>query len=214
MAWLAPLLVLGLVILVHELGHFWAAKIFGVYAPRFAIGFGPALWRKRWGETEYVIGVLPLGGYVRMATRDDEATVAIEGELDESKGTKKEPLDPGAMIPFGPNPVPANRWFESKPLWQRAIILLAGVTMNVVLTVVVAIGIFAAYGRPYLRPVVASVVAGKPAAKAGVKHDLRDAFLIPAFISTVSLRFCSNVRFSPIPACPRFGPKAITLRYC
>ena len=169
MAWLAPLLVLGLVILVHELGHFWAAKIFGVYAPRFAIGFGPALWRKRWGETEYVIGVLPLGGYVRMATRDDEATVAIEGELDESKGTKKEPLDPGAMIPFGPNPVPANRWFESKPLWQRAIILLAGVTMNVVLTVVVAIGIFAAYGRPYLRPVVASVVAGKPAANAGME---------------------------------------------
>ena len=169
MSLLAPLLVLGLVILVHEAGHFWAAKMFGVYAPRFAIGFGPALWRKRWGETEYVIGMLPLGGYVRMATRDDEATVALEGNLDESKGVKTEQLDPDAMIPFGPNPVPANHWFESKPLWQRAIILLAGVTMNVVLAVVVAIGIFAAYGRPYLRPVVASVVAGKPAANAGMQ---------------------------------------------
>lgn len=169
MAWLAPLLVLGLVILVHEAGHFWAAKLFGVYAPRFAIGFGPALWRKRWGETEYVIGPIPLGGYVRMASRDDEATIALEGELDESKGGKKEPLDPNAMIPFGPKPVPADRWFESKPLWQRVIILLAGVSMNVVLAVVVAIGIFAVYGRPYLRPIVASVVAGKPAANAGME---------------------------------------------
>ncbi len=86
-----------------------------------------------------------------MATRDDEATVALEGNLDESKGLKTERLDPDAMIPFGPRPVPADRWFESKPLWQRAIILLAGVTMNVVLAVVVAIGIFAVYGRPYLR---------------------------------------------------------------
>jgi regulator of sigma E protease len=168
MALLAPILVLGLVILVHEAGHFWAAKIFGVYAPRFAIGFGPALWRKRWGETEYVIGALPLGGYVRMATRDDDATVALEGELDESKGKTKAPLDPDMMIPFGSKPVPADRWFESKPLWQRAIILLAGVTMNIVLAVVVAIGIFAAYGRPYLRPVVESVVPGKPAANAGM----------------------------------------------
>jgi regulator of sigma E protease len=168
MALLAPILVLGLVIFIHELGHFLAAKFFGVYAPRFAIGFGPTLWSKRWGETEYVIGALPLGGYVRMATRDDEAASVLEGDLDEAKGGKGKPLDPDAMIPFGPKPVPKERWFESKPLWQRAIILLAGVTMNVILAVVVLTAIVAAYGRPYLRPVVAAVVDGSPAAAAGL----------------------------------------------
>ncbi|HEY3594687.1 MAG TPA: site-2 protease family protein, partial [Polyangiaceae bacterium] len=68
LAILAPILVFGLVIFVHELGHFLAAKAAGVYAPRFSIGFGPSLLRKRWGETEYILAVLPLGGYVRMAS--------------------------------------------------------------------------------------------------------------------------------------------------
>ncbi len=171
MALLAPLLVLGLVILVHEAGHFWAAKIFGVYAPRFAIGFGPALLRKRWGETEYVLGALPLGGYVRMATRDDEATSALEGTLEESKGGKSEPLDPNAMIPFGPHPVPKERWFESKPLWQRAIIMLAGVAMNIVLALVMFMIIYTGYGRGFVRPVVGTVVEGTPAALAGMRAN-------------------------------------------
>jgi regulator of sigma E protease len=165
-AWLAPILVLGLVIFVHELGHLWAAKAFGVYAPRFSIGFGKALWRKRWGETEYVVALIPLGGYVRMASRDDEATKAFEGELEERKGA--EPLDPEAMIPFGPKPIPADRWFESKPLWQKAIILLAGVTMNVILAVVVSVGLFAVNGRQYIPPVLATVVDTMPAARAGL----------------------------------------------
>jgi regulator of sigma E protease len=155
------------VIFVHELGHFLAAKFFGVYAPRFSIGFGPTLWSRRWGETEYVLAAFPLGGYVRMATRDDEASSALEGNLEDAKG--KGTLDPDAMIPFGPKPVPRERWFESKPLWQRAIILLAGVTMNVILAIVMATAILAAYGRAYLRPVVDSVVEGRPAALAGMQ---------------------------------------------
>src|SRR5215204_7713359 len=79
LAILAPLLVFGLVVFVHELGHFLAAKAVGVYAPRFSIGFGPALFKKRWGETEYVLAALPLGGYVRMASREDEAVAFLEG---------------------------------------------------------------------------------------------------------------------------------------
>ncbi len=63
--YLAPVLVFGLVVFVHEFGHFLAAKLVGVYAPRFSIGFGPALWAHRWGETEYRLAVLPFGGYVR-----------------------------------------------------------------------------------------------------------------------------------------------------
>src|SRR5215212_901463 len=109
LAILAPILVFGLVIFVHELGHFLAAKAVGVYAPRFSIGFGPALLRFRRGETEYVLAALPLGGYVRMASRLDEETAFMEGGTEEAaaeKRAKTKDWDPEAMIPFGPKPVP------------------------------------------------------------------------------------------------------------
>ena len=184
-AWLAPLLVLGLVIFVHELGHFLAAKWTGVYAPRFSLGFGPAIWKKRRGETEYVIAALPLGGYVRMASREDETMAAIEGGVPEGRGeglgntgtreakgdgaeARPADWDEHAMVPFGPKPVPSNRWFESKPLWARVVIMLAGVTMNVVLTLVVSTGVFAYYGRAYVPAVVDSLVADMPAQRAGL----------------------------------------------
>ncbi|MHB1864183.1 MAG: RIP metalloprotease RseP [Gemmatimonadaceae bacterium] len=149
LAILAPVLVFGLVIFVHELGHFLAAKAVGVYAPRFSIGFGPALWRRRRGETEYVLALLPLGGYVRMASRHDETAAFLEGGSEEQSGLKAgDPgYDPGAMIPFGPRPVPEHRWFESKPLPARLFILLAGVSMNAILALVVAIGLSLHFGR-------------------------------------------------------------------
>ena len=187
LSWLAPILVFGLVVLVHELGHFIAAKWLGVYAPRFSIGFGPALWRKRRGETEYIIGLLPLGGYVRMASREDEATAFLEGgseqgalktvgasgaeaitsELHPEPAPARQGWDPNAMIPFGPRPVPEHRWFESKPLWARLVIMFAGVAMNALLAIFVMSGLYAGYGRPYIPAVVDSVVAGRPAERAG-----------------------------------------------
>jgi RIP metalloprotease RseP len=149
---LAPIIVFGLVIFVHELGHFLAAKAVGVYAPRFSIGFGPTLWRRRWGETEYVLAALPLGGYVRMASRLDQETAFLEGGGESgSAPTKDKPgYDPEAMIPFGPKPVPEHRWFESKSLPARLLILLAGVAMNVLLALVVSIGLAYSYGRPVI----------------------------------------------------------------
>jgi regulator of sigma E protease len=172
LAWLAPIVVLGLVVFVHELGHFLAAKIVGVYAPRFSLGWGKALWkwRPKGGETEYVISALPIGGYVRMASRDDETMARIEGgtETAPSEEEQKGPdWDPDAMVPHGPHPVPADRWFESKPVLARVFILLAGVTMNAIQTIVVATGIYAGYGRQIVPAVVDSVVAGKPAERAG-----------------------------------------------
>ena len=149
LAYIAPIVVFGLVIFVHELGHFVAAKLTGVYAPRFSIGFGPALLRMRRGETEYVLALLPLGGYVRMASRHDSETAFIEGGNEETGALKPEDkgYDPEAMIPFGPKPVPEHRWFESKSLAARLFIMIAGVTMNFLLAFTVLTALGAWYGE-------------------------------------------------------------------
>ena len=160
LAILAPIIVFGLVIFVHELGHFIAAKLTGVYAPRFSIGFGPALWKHRHGETEYVLAVLPLGGYVRMASRHDAEAAFIEGGSEESGALKPgdKGYDPEAMIPFGPKPVPESRWFESKSLAARLIIMIAGVTMNMLLALVALTYVAAVYGEPYIATRVVGAV--------------------------------------------------------
>jgi regulator of sigma E protease len=141
------------------------------------------LWRHRWGETEYVLALLPLGGYVRMASREDQATAFLEGGSEERDvaevGANASPptvvgaegsrdWDPNAMKPFGPLPIPEHRWFESKRLPARLFILIAGVTMNAVLAIVFEIGAVATYGRPYVPAVVDSVVPDLPAARAGL----------------------------------------------
>jgi regulator of sigma E protease len=112
---LALIVVLGVLIFVHELGHFVAAKWAGIYVHRFALGMGTpvkALSFRR-GETEYAICWLPLGGYVKMASREeDPAAAALEG---------------GPAATMGP----PDRVFEAKPVWKRMIVILAGVVMNV-----------------------------------------------------------------------------------
>jgi regulator of sigma E protease len=172
LSWIAPIIVFGLVVFVHELGHFIAAKLTGVYAPRFSIGFGPSLLKKRFGETEYVLAALPLGGYVRMASREDEATAFLEGGSENSAtqpGSPKDGFDPDAMIPFGPKPIPESRWFESKPLPVRLFIMLAGVTMNALLAYGIYVGLLMHSGVPTAIPVAAAVTSGKPAAMAGLQ---------------------------------------------
>ncbi|HEY6224657.1 MAG TPA: RIP metalloprotease RseP [Gemmatimonadales bacterium] len=115
------IIVVGVLIFVHELGHFLAAKALGVQVLRFSLGIGPAIRRLtfRRGETEYGISWLPIGGYVAMATLEDEGTTqALEG------GAPTVPIDP-------------ERVFEKRPLWARGIIMVAGVTMNVLFAVIV-----------------------------------------------------------------------------
>ena len=112
----ALVIVLGVLVFVHEAGHFIAAKWAGIYVHRFSLGLGAPVkaltWRK--GETEYVISWLPLGGYVKMASREEEATSsALEGGRASA-------------------PVPPDRMFEAKPVWKRMIVILAGVTMNAI----------------------------------------------------------------------------------
>ncbi len=118
---LAFIVVVGVLIFVHELGHFVAAKSLGVQVLRFSLGIGPAIRRLtfRRGETEYGISWLPIGGYVSMATLEEEGTTqALEG------GAPTVPIDP-------------ERVFEKRPRWARAIILVAGVTMNALFAFVV-----------------------------------------------------------------------------
>ena len=111
----AVVVVLGPLIFVHELGHFIAAKLVGIQVLRFSIGFGRPLVKARWGETEYCIAVLPLGGYVKMAGMEEQEGVAgdIEG------GRPTEVVDPA-------------RAFDRKSVGARLVVLLAGVSMNVV----------------------------------------------------------------------------------
>lgn len=184
LAWLAPLLVFGLVVFVHELGHFIAAKLCGVYAPVFAFGWGPRLFGFKRGETDYRVSWFPIGGYVAMATRDSESASAIEGNTNlgdipgesaaegtpgHQRGLNPIPYDPAALKPFGPRPVPPERWIESKSLPAKIFILSAGVAMNVVLALVVSVGVFAGFGRTYIPAVVDSVLAGRPAMLAGLQ---------------------------------------------
>jgi regulator of sigma E protease len=110
----AALVVLSVVILIHELGHFLAAKAVGIGVPRFSIGWGnPTPLRFQIGETEYVIAWLPIGGYVKMATNEDDAAGAIEG---------------GDAAKF-----PPEKLFENKPVWARMVVISAGVVMNALL---------------------------------------------------------------------------------
>ena len=184
--YVAPLLVFGLVVFVHELGHFLAAKLTGVYAPVFSLGWGRRLFGVRRGETDYRVSLIPLGGYVRMASRDDESMSGIEGSgtdrgaLDGQAPDGQAPdgrpsdvpaalWDPQGMAPFGPHPVPAPRWMESKSTSARVFILSAGVLMNILLTYVVSTGIYLRYGNAYVPAVIDSVVVGGPAATAGLR---------------------------------------------
>src|SRR6185503_15381781 len=121
---------------------------------------------------EYVLAALPLGGYVRMASREDEATAFLEGGSENSAvtpGNPKDGYDPNAMIPFGPKPIPESRWFESKSLPARLFIMLAGVTMNALLAYGIYAGLLLHSGMPTPIPVAAAVTPGKPAAIAGIQ---------------------------------------------
>jgi regulator of sigma E protease len=137
--------VLGFMILIHEFGHYAAAKYFGVRVEQFAIGFGKRLVGFRKGETEYRINILPLGGYVKMSG---------ENPMDDRTG------DPGEFL--------------SHPRWQRFFIALAGPAMNVMLAVALLTGVYMVHYEyaAYLDEpaVVGWVTPNAPAEKAGIQR--------------------------------------------
>jgi regulator of sigma E protease len=136
-------IVLGILVLLHEWGHFIAAKLCGVRVDVFSIGFGPRLWGVKRGDTDYRISALPLGGYVRMAG---------DNPVEERTGAAYE--------------------FLSRPRWQRCLIAIAGPAMNVLLTFVVFLGIFWRVGIPtpeYARQPADVVAVPHDASPAGVQ---------------------------------------------
>jgi regulator of sigma E protease len=137
--------VLGILILIHEWGHFIVARLSGVGVERFSIGFGPVLWRYKGKETEYCLSAIPMGGYVKMMG-DDENPL---------EGGKTGALDPA-------------RAFNLKPVWVRFLIVFAGPGMNFVLAVILTALAFMLWGRPVVPAVVGRVAEGSAAAQAGI----------------------------------------------
>lgn len=138
---LSFILVIGVLIVVHELGHFLVARRFGVKIEKFSIGFGPKIFARTIGETEYRLAWIPLGGYVKMLGENDPETVVPEER---------------------------ERSFSALPVWKRMSIAAAGPVANFLLAFFLFTAVFW-LGIPILEPVVGQVVAKSPAQVAGLK---------------------------------------------
>ena len=142
---LACIFVFGILVTVHEFGHFITAKLTGMKVEEFSIGFGPKIFQQQDGETLYSLRALPLGGYNKIAGMDPE------------------------------DPEDLERGFNSKPITSRMLVILAGSLMNFILPVLIFFGIFLAFGMevPENKPVLGQVVEGYPAAQSGLKEGDR-----------------------------------------
>ena len=143
------ILILGLIVLIHEVGHFLFAKLFGVYVYEFSLGMGPKIFSRKdkKGETEYCIRLFPIGGFVQLAGE----------EVDDDKK------------------IPKNRKLYAKAIWQRFLIMFFGAGMNFILafTVLFASGLI--WGSPSLDPIVRNITKDYPMYEAGIRNN--DKFL-------------------------------------
>jgi regulator of sigma E protease len=142
---LACIFVFGILVTVHEFGHFITAKLTGMKVEEFSIGFGPTIYQQQEGETLYSLRMLPLGGYNKIAGMDPD-----------------DPEDP-------------ERGFNSKPVSSRMLVILAGSLMNILLPVLIFFGLFLAFGMdvPENKPVLGQIIEGYPAEQSGLKEGDR-----------------------------------------
>ena len=142
---LACIFVFGILVTVHEFGHFITAKLTGMKVEEFSIGFGPNIYQQQEGETLYSLRMLPLGGYNKIAGMDPD-----------------DPEDP-------------ERGFNSKPVTSRMLVILAGSLMNIFLPVLIFFGLFLAFGMdvPENKPVLGQIIEGYPAEQSGLKEGDR-----------------------------------------
>ena len=142
---LACIFVFGILVTVHEFGHFITAKLTGMKVEEFSIGFGPTIYQQQEGETLYSLRMLPLGGYNKIAGMDPD-----------------DPEDP-------------ERGFNSKPVSSRMLVILAGSLMNIFLPVLIFFGLFLSFGMdvPENKPVLGQIIEGYPAEQSGLKEGDR-----------------------------------------
>lgn len=187
------ILILSVLVLIHEAGHFFTAKFFGIKVEEFGFGLPPRAFGIKIGETIYSINWLPIGGFVKLYG-EDEAGAGIVSLSKESTGTgenasfsmkkeeieiksgkteiKEEKIEIFEKISGGKDETDVGRAFFSRPVWQRALVIFAGVFMNFILAVLLISYLFSAVGvpTPGNQVVIAGVVNGAPAQKAGLKQ--------------------------------------------
>lgn len=139
--------VIGLLVSIawHELGHLSTAKIFGIRVPQYMVGFGPTVWSRNKGETEYGIKAIPLGGYIRMIGMfppgpdgriEARSTSPFRGMIEDARAAAFEELKPGDE----------NRLFYTRAPWKRVIVMFAGPFMNLILAVAIFLGVMMTFG--------------------------------------------------------------------
>src|SRR5215210_1708153 len=149
---LAFILILGAAVVIHEFGHFLVAKLFKIRVETFSVGFGPRLFGRRFGHTDYRVSAIPLGGYVKLG--GDESNAPLEGE--------------------GATDIPPEEMFNLRPRWQRVLVALAGPVMNVITALAIPFAGAFMYGIPATpAPVVYYVEKDGAAARAGLQHGDR-----------------------------------------
>jgi len=145
---LAFIFILGAAVVLHEFGHFIVAKLLAIRVETFSVGFGPRLFGKKWGQTDYRVSAIPLGGYVKLG--GDESNAPIEGA--------------------GSTDIPEHEMFNLRPRWQRILVALAGPVMNIITALAIPFTGALMYGVPATpAPVVSAVARGGAAEVAGLK---------------------------------------------
>ena len=136
------ILILGVIVFIHEFGHFTFAKLTGVYVYEFAIGMGPKLWSKKGKETEYSLRAIPIGGFCQMAGED----------LDDDELKK----------------IPKEKRLQSKTVWQRFLIMFFGAGNNFILALILLFAYGLIWGAPIMTPTISEVNNNYPCEIAGM----------------------------------------------
>lgn len=156
------ILILSILVLVHEAGHFIVAKLLKIKVEEFGFGLPPKVFGIKYGETLYSLNLLPIGGFVKLYGEDEAGggRVSVSGLGSSAKDQKSKIKDPDR-----------DRAYFSRPKWQKALVVSAGVIMNFALAVVIISFLFSAVGvpTPTEKVIVDAVVKNSPAQKAGLK---------------------------------------------
>ncbi len=145
---LAFIAILGAAVVLHEFGHYIVAKLFKIRVETFSFGFGPRLFGRKFGHTDYRVSAIPLGGYVKLG--GDESNASLEGA--------------------GATDIPREEMFNLRPRWQRILVALAGPVMNILTAIAIPLTAALIYGIPATpAPVVSAVSRGGAAETAGLR---------------------------------------------